>query len=157
MLNLPQMPVSAGAILLDSEGRLLLLKPTYKSGWTIPGGVMEDDGETPWEACRREVREETAIEVTTGRLVCVDCRPAKEGRKLGLRFLFYCGEVTPEQIEGIRLQAYEVTQYRWVAPTEAVDLLRPAIRRRVRKGLKAVRKNQGCLYLEDGRRVSGVS
>src|SRR5260370_14699151 len=43
-------PVSAGALIFDRAGRLLILKPTYKSGWTIPGGVMEADGETPWEA-----------------------------------------------------------------------------------------------------------
>ena len=60
----PGIPVSAGAMVFDGQGRLLILKPTYKSGWTIPGGVMEADGETPWDACRREVREETGIEVT---------------------------------------------------------------------------------------------
>ena len=48
-------------------GRLLIVKPAYKSGWTIPGGVMEADGETPWEACRREVREETGVEAE---LIC---------------------------------------------------------------------------------------
>ena len=55
--GLPAIPVSAGALIFDRAGRLLILKPTYKTGWTIPGGVMEADGETPWEACRREVRE----------------------------------------------------------------------------------------------------
>ena len=33
---LPGMPVSAGALIYDRAGRLLILKPTYKSGWTIP-------------------------------------------------------------------------------------------------------------------------
>ena len=41
---LPAIPVSAGALIFDRSGRLLILKPTYKSGWTIPGGVMEADG-----------------------------------------------------------------------------------------------------------------
>ena len=59
---LPGIPVSAGALIYDRAGRLLILKPTYKSGWTIPGGVMEADGESPWEACQREVREETGLE-----------------------------------------------------------------------------------------------
>lgn len=148
----PQIPVSAGAIILDDRGRLLLLKPTYKSGWTIPGGMMEDDGETPWEACRREVREETGLEVNQGRLVCIDSRPAREGRKLGLRFLFHCGTVTRAQAKQITLQEYEVSDHRWAEPDEAWELLRPAIRRRVKKALKA----DGCLYLEDGRRASGV-
>ena len=49
---LPGIPVSAGALIFDRAGLLLILKPTYKSGWTIPGGVMEADGESPWEACR---------------------------------------------------------------------------------------------------------
>ena len=56
--DLPSIPVSAGALIFDRGGRLLILKPTYKPGWTIPGGVMEADGETPWQACQREVREE---------------------------------------------------------------------------------------------------
>ena len=43
--ELPAVPVSAGALIFDRGGRLLILKPTYKSGWTIPGGVMEADGE----------------------------------------------------------------------------------------------------------------
>jgi hypothetical protein len=55
---LPAIPVSAGALIFDRAGRLLILKPVYKSGWTISGGVMEADGESPWEACRREVRED---------------------------------------------------------------------------------------------------
>jgi len=67
--ELPMIPVSAGALIFDSAGRLLILNPTYKSGWTIPGGVMEADGETPWQACRREVREECGLDVRGGRLV----------------------------------------------------------------------------------------
>src|SRR6516162_11526540 len=60
---IPAIPASAGALIFDRAGLLLILKPTYKSGWTIPGGVMEADGETPWEACQREVREECGIDV----------------------------------------------------------------------------------------------
>jgi hypothetical protein len=42
--ELPAIPVSAGALIFDQAGRLLILRPTYKSGWTIPGGVMEANG-----------------------------------------------------------------------------------------------------------------
>ena len=55
--NPPEIPASAGALLFDRSGRLLILEPTYKSGWTIPGGAMEADGESPWDGCRREVLE----------------------------------------------------------------------------------------------------
>ena len=84
-MSLPAVPVSAGALIFDSEGRLLILKPTYKSGWTIPGGVMGADGESPWEACQREVREETGLEVSQGRLAAMDFRPAKPGRLASIR------------------------------------------------------------------------
>jgi ADP-ribose pyrophosphatase YjhB (NUDIX family) len=76
---LPRVPVSAGALLHDGSGRILILKPTYKAGWTVPGGQMEEDGESPWEACRREVAEETGLVVERGRLVCVDfLRPRRD-------------------------------------------------------------------------------
>src|SRR5271154_7456509 len=88
---LPRVPVSAGALIFDQAGRLLILKPTYKTGWTIPGGIMEADGETPWDACRREGREECGIDVRAGRLACTDFRPARPGRLGGIRYLFDCG------------------------------------------------------------------
>ena len=78
--DLPSIPVSAGALIFDRGGRLLILKPTYKPGWTIPGGVMEADGETPWQACQREVREECGLEVSRGRLACMDFRPPRPAR-----------------------------------------------------------------------------
>lgn len=148
-----ELPVSCGAILLDPQGRLLVLRPTYKSGWTIPGGIMEADGETPWEACRREVLEETGLHVEGGRLVCVDTRPARDGRKLGLRFLFHCGQLRPEQLDDIVVDPLEVAEHRFVPVEEAMELLRKPVRRRVRRGLRARR----CVYLENGRPVDAVS
>lgn len=162
----PGIPASAGALLRDPRGRLLLLRPTYKSGWTVPGGVMEDDGESPWDACRREVLEETGLHVGSGRLVCVDTRPAKPGRQLGLRFLFDCGSVASDA--PIRLQAQEIERHRFVGPAEALDLLRGPVRRRVAAVLDAgvladppalpaagVAPASRCVYLENGRPVTG--
>ena len=88
---LPRIPASAGALVWDRKGRLLILKPTYKSGWTIPGGVVEADGETPWEACRREAREECGLDLRHGRLACVDFLRPRASRPGGMRFLFGCG------------------------------------------------------------------
>jgi 8-oxo-dGTP diphosphatase len=150
--ELPAIPAAAGALIFDSAGRLLILKPTYKSGWTIPGGVMEADGETPWDACRREVREETGLSVRGGRLACVDFRPARPGRPGGMRFLFDCGVVGDTELGGIRLQAEEISEY-LIEPLEvALELLRGPLRRRVREGTRRRR----CVYLENGRPVGGV-
>jgi 8-oxo-dGTP diphosphatase len=150
--ELPMIPVSAGALIFDSTGRLLILKPTYKSGWTIPGGVMEADGETPWQACRREVREECGIEVRSGRLACTDFRPARPGRPGGIRFLFDCGQADDADLAAIALQPEEIAEHR-LAPLEvALTLLRPAVRRRVR----AATRHRRCVYLEDGRPVPAI-
>lgn len=145
----PAIPASAGALIFDRAGRLLILKPTYKSGWTIPGGVMEADGETPWQACRREVAEECGIDVRRGKLACVDFRPRRPGKPGGIRFLFDCGRLDDEHLAAIVLQPEEVSQYRITALPDALPLLRGPIRRRV----QAASRGQGLVYLEDGRPV----
>ncbi|HYA50009.1 MAG TPA: NUDIX hydrolase [Streptosporangiaceae bacterium] len=150
--GLPAIPVSAGALIWDRAGRLLILKPTYKSGWTIPGGVMEADGETPWEACRREVAEECGLQVGTGRLACMDFRRPRPGKPGGIRYLFDCGVFGDADLAGIVVQPEEISEYRLAELSTALTLLRKPIRRRVRA---AARGRRPC-YLEDGRPVPAV-
>ena len=135
-IPLPGIPVSAGALIYDRAGRLLILKPTYKSGWTIPGGVMEADGESPWEACQREVREETGLEVSRGRLAAMDFRRPREGRPGGIRFLFDCGQVSDKALASLKLQLEEISESRLAPLPDALTLLRGPIRRRVRAATK---------------------
>ena len=149
----PAIPVSAGALIFDRDGRLLILKPTYKPGWTIPGGVMEADGETPWQACRREVREECGLEVSRGRLACMDFRPPGPRRPGGIRFLFDCGAIGHRRLAAIVLQPEEISSYRLAGLAEALALLRGPVRRRVR----AACAGSGLVYLEDGRPAPGVA
>ena len=151
--ELPAIPVSAGALIFDRAGRLLILKPTYKTGWTIPGGVMENDGETPWDACQREVREECGIELRSGRLACVDFRSGRPGHPGGIRFLFDCGPADDAALAAIKLQPEEIAEHRFVPLDTALALLRPPIRRRVR----AVSRHRRFVYLENGRPVPGIS
>jgi 8-oxo-dGTP diphosphatase len=149
---LPAIPVSAGALIFDRAGRLLVLKPVYKSGWTIPGGVMEADGESPWEACRREVREECGLDVSSGELACMDFRRPRPGRPGGIRFLFRCGALDDAGLAAIVLQPEEISAYRLADLDDALPLLRGPIRRRVR----AATTGRRLTYLEDGRKVPAV-
>jgi ADP-ribose pyrophosphatase YjhB (NUDIX family) len=150
--EIPRIPASAGALVFDAAGRLLILKPTYKASWTIPGGQVEADGETPWEACRREAREECGIEIDTGRLACVDFLRPREGRPGGMRLLFDCGVLDAGKQGQVEVQAEEIAEYRFVPVAKALDLLSGPLRRRVRAAVGARR----CQYLEDGRPVGGV-
>lgn len=139
--------------MFDLAGRLLILKPTYKKGWTIPGGQMEAGGESPWEACRRETLEECGLEIDSGRLVCVDFLRPREQRPGGIRFLFHCGALSDARLGAITLQDAEIAEHRLVHLPEAHELLSGPIRRRVAAAACADR----CVYLENGRPVPGVS
>lgn len=150
--HVPRIPASVGALIFDPAGRLLVLKPNYKKGWTIPGGQIDCNGESPWEACQRETREECGLEVASGRLVCVDFRKPKPNRPGGVRFLFDCGAFIERQLNSIRLQPEEIDDHRFVQLAEAMALLRAPIRRRVAAAVEA----KQCVYLEDGRPVHGV-
>ena len=149
---LPAIPVSAGALIFDREGRLLILKPTYKPGWTIPGGVMEADGETPWEACRREVREECGLEVSRGRLACMDFRRPRPGRPGGVRFLFDCGAFGRSRLGPSccsRRRSPSTGWWTWPTPSPCSG---------ARSGAGSARRARaaGSVYLEDGRPAPGV-
>lgn len=57
--------VSAAGLILNDEGKILLLNHVLRplSGWGLPGGFV-DHGESAEAAIRRELMEETGIELT---------------------------------------------------------------------------------------------
>jgi 8-oxo-dGTP diphosphatase len=68
----PRFMVTVGAIVVNDDGRVLLLQHEFRtgSGWGIPGGFLER-GEQPLEALRRELREEIGLELDAAKLVRV--------------------------------------------------------------------------------------
>jgi 8-oxo-dGTP diphosphatase len=150
-VGVPQLPASAGALISDASGQLLILKTTYKKGWSLPGGQIEP-GESPWEACRRETLEECGLRVAHARLVCVDFLRPRLDRAGGLRLLFDCGTLRDDQLAAIRLQPDEIDEFRLAPISLAIELLTGPVGRRVAASVGA----EGCVYLEDGRTVDAV-
>lgn len=147
---LPCLQAASGCLFTDGAGQVLLVNPTYKPKWEIPGGIVEL-GESPLAACRREVAEELGLDVRPTRLLAVDYQQPALGRvRGGLRFVFDGGVLTPGEIAAIRLCPDELSEFGFVAPGDLGDYLTPRLARRVRACLAT--PAGGC-YLEDGRHV----
>ena len=81
-------PVTYGVrALLVKDGRILLIRHTYRSGWHLPGGGIQR-GETVETAARREVREETGAEMGAVQLLGIYSN--LDGCVSGHNILFAC-------------------------------------------------------------------
>ncbi|MFN8485967.1 MAG: NUDIX hydrolase [Caldilineaceae bacterium] len=144
--TLPKKRMGAGALFLDEAGRLLLVNPTYKPQWEIPGGVVEQD-ESPRQACVREVQEEIGLTKPIERLLSISYKASHANRTEALMFIFWGGVLTPDDIAAIRLPTTELSEYRFVTLAEALTLLTPALGERVRQSLEIL-PTERTLYLE---------
>lgn len=59
----PSWTAGAVAIIERADGRWLFVRPVYRRGWTLPGGLV-DRGEHPAATIVREMREELGVVVT---------------------------------------------------------------------------------------------
>jgi 8-oxo-dGTP diphosphatase len=95
----PRFNVTAGAVVLDEQGRVLLLNHVFRAGngWGIPGGFIEK-GEQPEAAVRRELFEEIGLRLAKVELAFVRTlrRPSQ------VEIIFRCrpqGEFAPRSVE----------------------------------------------------------
>lgn len=75
--------------MLIERGRVLLIrrgKPPLRGRWSLPGGTVEA-GETLRQALRREMREETALQVRVGALITAFDRILRRGGTLAYHYV----------------------------------------------------------------------
>ncbi|MFD4532230.1 NUDIX domain-containing protein [Kitasatospora sp. NPDC058397] len=138
---------AAGVLFFDEADRVLLVKPTYKPGWEIPGGYLQP-GETPSEGAAREVKEELGITPPIGRLLVADWAPhPTEGDKL--LFVFDGGILSAEERAQINLDGVEIGDYAFHTADQIDELLIPRLARRVHAAIVA-RSPAATSYLENG-------
>ncbi|MDQ0899156.1 MULTISPECIES: NUDIX domain-containing protein [unclassified Paenibacillus] len=68
---------SVRAILFDDEGRALFIKRRGDKKWGIPAGAMELD-ESVFDAMKREVKEETGLDVLKATLTAIYSTPTTQ-------------------------------------------------------------------------------
>jgi len=95
----PRFTVTAGAVVFNQNGEVLLLKHRFRpgSGWGLPGGFIEK-AEQPIDAMRRELREEIGLEVEDVELFAV----RSFAKPQQVEVLFRCrsnGALKPRTIE----------------------------------------------------------
>jgi ADP-ribose pyrophosphatase YjhB (NUDIX family) len=151
--GLPRVLVGAAALLRDAEGRVLIVEPNYREGWTLPGGTVESDaGESPRRGARRETAEEIGLDVELGRLLAVDWVLGPERPPI-VAYLYDGGVLGERELKAIRLQEEELLSWRLVPREEVTAHLSGASGRRVLAALDVLAEGSGTAELENGHRV----
>ncbi len=141
--SLPRKRIAVG-VLVFRDKKLLVLEPTYKDEWLIPGGVVEK-GESFLEAAQRECSEEIGCSVQIKKLLCIDYKRGNEKTGDAVHVVFL-GEIGDQPI---KLAPEEIKSFSWVTPEDAQSKLVKALSVRVRAALTSIEKNQPY-YCEDG-------
>lgn len=147
--GLPRKRAAATVLITDPAGRVLVVNPTYKPRWELPGGAVEHD-ESPRTAAAREVVEELGIHRTPGRLLALDYVPADpdRGRTEGMIVVFDGGTITDPAT--LQLAPDELSEYAFVEPAQLHHHL-PALQTRRAMAALQARATGHTAYLEDGR------
>jgi ADP-ribose pyrophosphatase YjhB (NUDIX family) len=134
-------------LFFDPGGRVLIVKPTYKDSWDVPGGYV-NVGETPRDAAVREVKEELGLDVELRSPLVVDWAPhPAEGDKV--LFLFDGGTLSEGDVDRIRLTDGELAEFKFIEVATAADVLIDRLARRI-LAAAAARDRSTTLYLERG-------
>jgi len=141
--------VVADALIRDTAGRVLLVKPNYKEGWDLPGGMAEAN-EPPIEAVKRELIEELGLALPVRGLLCIDWVPPHGPWDDLLAFIFDVGDLPPDKYAELRPHDDELSECAFFGEVEALQLLGDRQRLRTRQALAGL-KDGIPRYLENGR------
>ncbi|MGH3515995.1 MAG: NUDIX domain-containing protein [Haloechinothrix sp.] len=144
--------MSAGVLLRDATGRVLLVEPSYKPHWDIPGGSV-DAGEAPWTTAARELREELGIRRPLGPPIVIDYVPTNDRMPEGVAFIFDGGITTDAEVRGLSLSDPEILSARLHTLEEAAEKVKPSLARRLAVALD-VAVTGGLALCENGERAA---
>ena len=144
--SLPKKRMGAGCLLFNEQGKILLVKPTYKSGWEIPGGVVEEN-ESPRECCHRELHEELGLERKIGALLVVDYNHETDEKTESLMFIFDGGILYGQEIASIKLPQDELSEFCFFTRQRLPEEMTASLRRRILSIFEQA-GNASSIYIE---------
>lgn len=151
--NLPRKRMAAGVIFFNETEEILIVKPSYKDYWSVPGGVIDKD-ESPRDAALREVKEEIGLDLKSMELVCIDyMSPQNSGYSThdeNIQFIFYGGILTSEDINNIQVPNEEISEYKFVSEEKAIKSVSDRLANRLKPCFEALEKGMP-VYLEGGK------
>lgn len=112
---------TVGALIVNSEGKILLAKShKWFDKYTLPGGHIEV-GETMIEAVKREVKEEVGLDVEVGKMLLIQeaIFAAEFYKKKHFIFIDFACRAKDDQV---KLDRTEIQDYVWVYPGAAYNL-----------------------------------
>ncbi|MFD0688455.1 NUDIX hydrolase [Actinomadura fibrosa] len=112
MTALPRHSVAVAGIVIDDQGRALLIRRPENGRWEPPGGVLELE-ETFADGVRREVKEETGLDVEPEALTGIYKNMARGIVALAFRCRLLGGTLTTNP---------EADAFRWASPDEVATL-----------------------------------
>jgi ADP-ribose pyrophosphatase YjhB (NUDIX family) len=149
--SLPKKRMGAGCLFFDEYGNVLLVKPTYKSGWEIPGGGVEHN-ESPKQCCQREIKEELGLERKIGRLLVVDYNSETDEKTESLMFIFDGDMLAAAEIASIQLGQDELSEFRFFTAETLPEDMSLALRDRVLMAWRQ-KEHSSDAYLENQNRT----
>ena len=136
LATLPRKRVTAGVLVRDDAGRVLLVEPTYKDTWLTPGGTVESR-ESPRQGAAREVLEELGISLTIGRALVMQWMQPDDDPDGVLHFAYDGGIVDASTIERFQLPPVELKSYRFFEPGDVRTVASAETSARVAAALEA--------------------
>jgi 8-oxo-dGTP pyrophosphatase MutT (NUDIX family) len=144
--------MAAGVLFRDAGGRVLLVEPSYKPNWEVPGGAVEAD-ESPWAAATREVAEELGWSRPIGRLLVVDYVRPQDSRPEGVIFVFDGGVLDESDLLGMTLNDGEILSADFHVLAQVSGRLKPLLADRLEAACAAADTGSTVLC-EQGRRIA---
>lgn len=147
-------PMAVSSLILDEDGRVLLVNPTYhQDRWLMVGGGMDRDGLSPRDALARELREELGMQWPVGDLLVVDWVPQRGRFFEEMLYVFDGGVMFGQDIARIRVPEDELAGFAFLTLDEAAARLADLDATRLRAAYQARIDGTGPVYAEGGQRV----